>query len=356
MPRDAGAVRKHVVQGDGVVQLVVIKLNGRHGLPDGLVPGELAFLDEHTRGDRREELGVGGDGTEGGGSERQFLLVIAVAVAFGEDKLVVDDDAYTDARRVPILQHLFHVGIEAGQLLGDFGGLGGDAVGQGHGEQGDCGDPAHEASSLGLNQYTASVAHRGWWDPEGTPPGGWWACLDGCAELGGIGRNCAWGGRSEFSADQSQFPISHLLSFCSAAFLAYPIENGEEFLGSGELSGRALNGRVRKTLLPEDKDSTATTEIRLTECCWALVFNGSRREHRAGAALGAGGVAGGPGRPQKHDRLRLVPVLTLDDDLNSVAPGPRGPGAGESDRFLSRNKTLHALPLTMSQLSSMNDG
>src|ERR1039458_5282047 len=103
-------------------------------------------------------------------------------------------------------------------------------------------------------------------------------------------RNCAWGGRSEFSADQSQFPISHLLSFCSAAFLAYPIENGEEFLGSGELSGRALNGRVRKSLLPEDKDSTATTEIRLTDCCWAFVFNGSRGDPKGGPALGARSV------------------------------------------------------------------
>src|ERR1017187_5899004 len=25
----------------------------------------------------------------------------------------------------------------------------------------------------------ASIARRGWWDPEGTPAGGWWLCLAG---------------------------------------------------------------------------------------------------------------------------------------------------------------------------------
>src|SRR5215510_720012 len=53
-------------------------------------------------------------------------VVVAVAVAFREHELVFHDDADTDARHVPVLEHLRHVSVETLQARLDAGGLGGD--------------------------------------------------------------------------------------------------------------------------------------------------------------------------------------------------------------------------------------
>ena len=45
--------------------------------------------------------------------------MVAIAVAFGENQFVVDHDAHANSGRVPILQNLLHVSVEATQLAGD---------------------------------------------------------------------------------------------------------------------------------------------------------------------------------------------------------------------------------------------
>jgi len=42
---DSGAVGEHVAEGDIVVELIVVELDGGDGFANGLVPGELAFFD-----------------------------------------------------------------------------------------------------------------------------------------------------------------------------------------------------------------------------------------------------------------------------------------------------------------------
>src|SRR5215469_7359096 len=48
------------------------------------------------------------------------MAIVAVAVALGEDELVVDDNADANSGRVPVFQQLLHVGIEAFELFGDI--------------------------------------------------------------------------------------------------------------------------------------------------------------------------------------------------------------------------------------------
>ncbi len=118
--RDAGPVGQHVAEGDRVVEQVVVERDGRDGRPDRLVPGQLAFVDQHAGGDGREQLGVRGDLMERRRGIGQLLAVVAVAVALGEDELVADDDADADPGGVPVLEDLGHVGVEVAELLDDI--------------------------------------------------------------------------------------------------------------------------------------------------------------------------------------------------------------------------------------------
>ena len=121
VPRDAGAVRQHVPHADRGVERVVVELDARHVLPDRFVPVDLPLVHEQAHRDRGEELGVGGDRHDGRGRERQFLSVVAIAVAPGEYELVLRHDSDTDARDVPVAHHLIHVGVEAREFGGDAG-------------------------------------------------------------------------------------------------------------------------------------------------------------------------------------------------------------------------------------------
>jgi len=65
----------------------------------------------------------------------ELLFVIPETVAFGENKFVVDDDANADARRIPVLQRLGHVGVEPVECLRDIDTLRGGAPGECEEEQ-----------------------------------------------------------------------------------------------------------------------------------------------------------------------------------------------------------------------------
>jgi hypothetical protein len=106
-----------------LLSLVVVEADAGNGVADGLVPGELAFADEHACGSSGEQLGVGSNLAKGVGREGQFFVVVAIAVAFGEDQLVIDNDADADAGRVPVLEGLLHPGVEALEFGVDVLGL-----------------------------------------------------------------------------------------------------------------------------------------------------------------------------------------------------------------------------------------
>jgi hypothetical protein len=137
---DARPVGEHVAQSHGRVQGVVVELDRRDGVADGLVPGELPLFNEETRGDGREELRVRRDLVERVRGEGELLAVVAVAVALREDELVADDDAHTDGGDVPVLQGPGHPGIEVLELGGRvaLGGLGLNELDRGQYEDNRC--------------------------------------------------------------------------------------------------------------------------------------------------------------------------------------------------------------------------
>ena len=61
VPRDARAVGEHVSDRHSLVQFVVVELNARYVLADGLVPIQLPLLHQQAHGHCRKKLGVGGD-------------------------------------------------------------------------------------------------------------------------------------------------------------------------------------------------------------------------------------------------------------------------------------------------------
>src|SRR5208283_5255340 len=67
-----------------------------------------------------EQLRIRSDRAHGTRREWQFLLIVAIAVAFREDELVVHHNADAHAGRVPVLQGLRHVGVESLQLFRDI--------------------------------------------------------------------------------------------------------------------------------------------------------------------------------------------------------------------------------------------
>jgi hypothetical protein len=75
---------------------------GGHGFANGLVPGEFSFFDEHSGSDSSEQFRIRGNLMKTGWREGQLFFVIAVAVTFGEDEFVVNDDAHADARCIPV--------------------------------------------------------------------------------------------------------------------------------------------------------------------------------------------------------------------------------------------------------------
>ena len=131
------SVGQHVVQSDVVVEFVVVELDGRHRLPDRLIPGELSFFHQHPRGHRREQLAVGSDLDQSGRRERKLIFIVAIAVSFGEDQLVVHNNAYADPGRIPILQRLLHVRVKTLQLTSDVRFLSKSRGPQGHQRQDD---------------------------------------------------------------------------------------------------------------------------------------------------------------------------------------------------------------------------
>src|SRR5215813_2262605 len=109
-------MRKHVPKSNGVVERVVVEPDRRNRLANGPLPGELAFFDQKPGSDRSEQLGVRSDRVQRVRCYRQFLFVVAVAVALGEGELVVDDDPYADADAVPVLERLFHERIKVAEF------------------------------------------------------------------------------------------------------------------------------------------------------------------------------------------------------------------------------------------------
>src|SRR5882672_1184185 len=120
VPGHTRPVRQHVSQSNVVIELVVVELDRRDGLAHALIPTELSFLYQHPRRNRGEQFRVRSDLAQRRRSEGQLLLVVPVPIPLDENQLVIDYDAYTNPRRIPILQDLFHVGVEPLQLVRDL--------------------------------------------------------------------------------------------------------------------------------------------------------------------------------------------------------------------------------------------
>src|ERR1700741_1256662 len=144
-------MRQHVAKSDVVVQLVVVKLDRRYRVAHWIVPSQLSLLDEHAGGNRGKELGVRGNLAERGGGEGQLFLVVAIAVALGEDELVVDHDSDANTRRVPVFQYLLHISVEAFELFGDVGFLGANR---------ECGEHQRECQCEQLKRASRSKETR----------------------------------------------------------------------------------------------------------------------------------------------------------------------------------------------------
>ena len=119
MTRHAGAVRQHVAQRHVAVELVVVKLDFRHGVAYRLVPGQVSFVHQHPRCHRREQLRVRRNRLHRFRREPQLLLIIPIAIALRKNQLVLNNYPDTHARRVPVFQRLFHVRVETLQLFRD---------------------------------------------------------------------------------------------------------------------------------------------------------------------------------------------------------------------------------------------
>ncbi len=52
---------------------------------------------------------------------RQFLFIVTIAIALGEDELVIDHNTHANADTVPLLHRLFHESVEALEFLRDVG-------------------------------------------------------------------------------------------------------------------------------------------------------------------------------------------------------------------------------------------
>src|ERR1039457_6206665 len=130
------------------------------------------------------------------------------------------------------------------------------------------------------------------------------------------------GSAQHFSAEQSQFLVNRLFSWCPAPFSACQMDLSEVF-GRSRDGGRSLGReillsmilravrqnavwRVRRTLPTRCDDSTAVTAIRWIDWRWAFVFSGARRYRDASPWLRRNGL-----RPSLNIRRASVSQVLI---------------------------------------------
>src|ERR1017187_2060460 len=128
----------------------------------------------------------------------------------------------------------------------------------------------------------------------------------GCCRSGRRKKCVRLGSAQHFSAEQSQFLVNRLFSWCPAPFSAGQMDLSEVF-GRSRDGGRSLGReillsmilravrqnavwRVRRTLPTRCDDSTAVTAIRWIDWRWAFVFSGARRYRDASPWLRRNGL------------------------------------------------------------------
>ena len=128
----------------------------------------------------------------------------------------------------------------------------------------------------------------------------------GCCRSGRRKKCVRLGSAQHFSAEQSQFLVNRLFSWCPAPFSACQMDLSEVF-GRSRDGGRSLGReillsmilravrqnavwRVRRTLPTRCDDSTAVTAIRWIDWRWAFVFSGARRYRDASPWLRQNGL------------------------------------------------------------------
>ena len=88
----AAAMREQIADGHFVRDIRVVHHEAGEALVDGIVPGELAFIDQCGERGGSECFGVGADAEQGEFVDRRGIAEFAHAVSFGDDDLAVFHD------------------------------------------------------------------------------------------------------------------------------------------------------------------------------------------------------------------------------------------------------------------------
>jgi hypothetical protein len=126
MARQSGAMGHQIARSDARRDALVRQPEPGDVAAQRHVPLQAALVDQGAHGESSEGLGRRADGQDGVGGHGGFLLQIPVAVALGQDNLVVDDDGHGRAWNVQALQPPGDDLVECGQR---GAGLGGGAAG-----------------------------------------------------------------------------------------------------------------------------------------------------------------------------------------------------------------------------------
>ncbi len=118
MAGQPGAMAHHVTEGDHVVHLRRIEFEFGQVVADGFIDIEFAVVLEHADEGRGKGLCAGADGEEGVRGDRDLVLPIFVAEAFGIDDGIPVYDGDGESGRVPVFQDAGEGGVEAGEGVG----------------------------------------------------------------------------------------------------------------------------------------------------------------------------------------------------------------------------------------------
>ena len=89
----------------------------RQVVRDGIVPIELAFVDEHADGSRCHRFGRGPDGKERVLVDLRRTTELADTVAFSEEDLSVLDHSHCETRNFPLRHGQLHIGVKICERL-----------------------------------------------------------------------------------------------------------------------------------------------------------------------------------------------------------------------------------------------
>ena len=122
MTREAGSMTKQIADRHIAIGQRVGELEPFEMFANGIVPGHLAFVDQHAGGRRGERLGARRNGEQGIGRYRLVGADFAHTIGLQIDDLIAADDRQRGAGNVPRLEAVLHNGID---------GLGVDGLGRG---------------------------------------------------------------------------------------------------------------------------------------------------------------------------------------------------------------------------------